>query len=63
MPLVLPAPPVAPTVVPMADPGSYLLNWPVGSGVAGYAISFRPVNNVPYEPFDLSGPIWLEMSF
>lgn len=46
-----PSPPVPPTVVPMADPGAYLLNWPVGQEVAGYAISFRPVNTTRYEPF------------
>ncbi len=46
-----PAPPITPTVVPMADPGVYLLNWPVEQGVAGYAISFRPVNTSQYVPF------------
>ncbi|MDX1413407.1 MAG: M20/M25/M40 family metallo-hydrolase [Candidatus Promineifilaceae bacterium] len=43
--------PVTPTIVPMADPGSYLLNWPVDQGVQGFAISFRPINNGRYEPF------------
>ena len=46
-----PAPPLTPTIVPMADPGAYLLNWPVEEGVAGYAISFRPLNSTQYVPF------------
>ena len=46
-----PPPPVAPTIVPMADPGTYLLNWPVDPSAAGYAISFRPVNSASYVPF------------
>jgi hypothetical protein len=46
-----PPPPVAPTIVPMADPGVFLLNWPVDPGAAGYAISFRPVNSASYPPF------------
>lgn len=46
-----PAPPVAPTIVPMADPGAYLLTWPVEPDVAGYAISFRPIDSTLYAPF------------
>jgi hypothetical protein len=46
-----PPPPVQPTIVPLADPGTFLLTWPVEPGVAGYAISFRPVNSPVYEPF------------
>jgi hypothetical protein len=46
-----PPPPVQPTIVPLADPGSFLLTWPVEPGVDGYAISFRPVNSSTYEPF------------
>jgi len=46
-----PAPPIAPTIVPMADPGTYLLTWPVDPAVAGYAISFRPVYSADYAPF------------
>ena len=46
-----PAPPIPPTIVPMADPGTYLLTWPVEQGVAGYAISFRPIDSVGYTPF------------
>ncbi len=46
-----PPPPVVPTIVPMADPGTYLLTWPVDPRAAGYAISFRPVNSSSYAPF------------
>ncbi len=46
-----PPPPAAPTIVPMADPGTYLLNWPVDRSASGYAISFRPVNSASYAPF------------
>jgi Peptidase family M28 len=47
-----PPPPVQPTIVPFGDrPGTYLLTWPVEPGVAGYAISFRPVTSPSYEPF------------
>ncbi len=46
-----PAQPIIPTVVPMADPGAYLLNWPVEEGVAGYAISFRPIDSSQFQPF------------
>ncbi len=46
-----PPPPVQPTIVPLADPGTYLLTWPVEPGVDGYAISFRPLQSAIYEPF------------
>lgn len=46
-----PAPPISPTIVPMADPGSFLLNWPVDPAAAGYAISFRPIDSTGYAPF------------
>ncbi|MFL7840165.1 MAG: M20/M25/M40 family metallo-hydrolase [Candidatus Promineifilaceae bacterium] len=46
-----PPPPVQPTIVPLADPGTFLLTWPVEPGVAGYAISFRPINSSTYEAF------------
>jgi hypothetical protein len=46
-----PPPPVQPTIVPLADPGTFLLTWPVEPGVAGYAISFRPITSSIYDPF------------
>jgi hypothetical protein len=46
-----PPPPVQPTIVALADPGTYLLTWPVEPGAAGYAISFRPIGSAIYEPF------------
>jgi hypothetical protein len=46
-----PPPPISPTVVPMADPGAYLLTWPVDPLAEGYAISFRPLNSPGYAPF------------
>ncbi len=46
-----PPPPVQPTIVPLADPGTFLLTWPVEPGVAGYAISFRPLDSPVYAPF------------
>jgi hypothetical protein len=46
-----PPPPVSPTIVPMADPGAYLLTWPVDPSAAGYAISFRPINSASFAPF------------
>ena len=46
-----PPPPPTPVIVQMADPGAYLLNWPVAPEAAGYAISFRPVGSEEYSPF------------
>jgi len=46
-----PPPPVGLTIVPMADPGTYLLTWPVDFDAAGYAISFRLLNSASYPAF------------
>jgi hypothetical protein len=46
-----PPPPPAPAVAPMADPGSYVINWLPDPQVGGYAISFRPVGSEEYPPF------------
>lgn len=46
-----PPPAVGLTIVPMADPGSYLLTWPVDPLAAGYVISFRPIDSPGYAPF------------
>ncbi len=46
-----PVPPPQPTIANMADPGSYLLTWPLGSDAAGYAISFRPLDSSYYPTF------------
>jgi hypothetical protein len=46
-----PSPASAPTVAPMADPGTYLLTWNVDPQAAGYAISFRPLNSDRFLPF------------
>jgi hypothetical protein len=46
-----PPPPPAPAVTPMADPGSYILNWLPDPSAAGYAISFRPIGTEDYPPF------------
>lgn len=43
-----PAPPVVAT---MAEPGAYLLTWPVSEDAAGYAISFRPADSTYYPTF------------
>ena len=46
-----PAPPLVPTIAPMADPGSYILAWPPDPHATGYAISFRPLGSDAYAPF------------
>jgi len=46
-----PATPPSPTIADMAEPGSFLLTWPVDPTVAGYAISFRPLSSPSYPPF------------
>ncbi len=46
-----PSTPPPPTIADMADPGMYLLTWPVDPSVAGYAISFRPLSSPSYPPF------------
>ena len=43
-----PAPPI---IAAMAEPGAYLLTWPVTPDASGYAISFRPVDSVYYPTF------------
>jgi hypothetical protein len=43
-----PAPPI---IAAMAEPGAYLLTWPVSPEAAGYAISFRPADSVYYPTF------------
>ncbi|MFO7536519.1 MAG: M20/M25/M40 family metallo-hydrolase [Chloroflexota bacterium] len=45
-----PAVPPAPTISPMAEPGSYLLAWATDPQAAGYAISFRPVGTSSLPP-------------
>lgn len=44
-----PGSPPPPLIATMAQPGSYLLTWPVDEGAEGYAISFRPLGS-PYYP-------------
>lgn len=46
-----PPAPAAPAVTPMADPGSYILNWLPDPSAAGYVISFRPLGSEDYPPF------------
>jgi len=43
-----PAPPI---IASMAEPGTYLLTWPVAQDASGYAISFRPVDSLYYPTF------------
>jgi hypothetical protein len=43
-----PAPPI---IAAMAEPGAYLLTWPVTADASGYAISFRPADSAYYPPF------------
>lgn len=43
-----PAPPI---IASMAEPGTYLLTWPVTPDASGYAISFRPVDSLYYPTF------------
>lgn len=43
-----PAPPI---IASMAEPGTYLLTWPVTQDAAGYAISFRPLDSLYYPTF------------
>jgi hypothetical protein len=45
--------PAPPLVAAMAEPGAYLLTWPVDPAAAGYAVSFRPVDSTYYPPFQL----------
>ncbi|RIK19601.1 MAG: hypothetical protein DCC51_08705 [Anaerolineae bacterium] len=46
-----PQQPAPPIIVAMAEPGAYLLTWPVTPDASGYAISFRPVNSLYYPTF------------
>lgn len=46
-----PTTPTTPIVTNMAAPGAYLLTWPVAPDVAGYAISFRPIDSPTYPSF------------
>ncbi|MCA9969210.1 MAG: M20/M25/M40 family metallo-hydrolase, partial [Anaerolineales bacterium] len=46
-----PPTPPSPTVATMAAPGAYLLSWSADPGVAGYAISFRPLDSPAYPTF------------
>lgn len=43
-----PAPPI---IASMAEPGAYLLTWPVTPDASGYAISFRPADSIYYPTF------------
>ncbi|MEM7331306.1 MAG: M20/M25/M40 family metallo-hydrolase [Chloroflexota bacterium] len=43
--------PVSPAWAPMADPGGYILTWPVDDLAAGYAMSFRVAGDPNYPPF------------
>lgn len=43
-----PAPPI---IASMAEPGAFLLTWPVSPDASGYAISFRPVDSLYYPTF------------
>jgi hypothetical protein len=46
-----PARPVALTIAPMAEPGTYILSWLPDADAAGYAISFRPAESDAYPDF------------
>lgn len=46
-----PAPPAAPAVAAMADPGSYLLNWIPDPQAVTYLVAFRRLGSDSYEPF------------
>ncbi len=46
-----PSPPLAPTVVAMANQGGFILTWPRDLQATGYAISFRPLGSQEYPPF------------
>ena len=43
--------PPPPLVATMAEPGAFLLTWPVDPVAAGYAVSFRPVDSTYYPTF------------
>lgn len=46
-----PQPPAQPIINALAEPGSYLITWPVDPAAAAYALSFRPLNSPTYPPF------------
>ncbi len=46
-----PPQPAPPIIASMAEPGAYLLTWPVSPDASGYAISFRPVDSLYYPTF------------
>lgn len=48
-----PSQPPPPLVAGMAEPGAFMLTWPVAPDAAGYAISFRPVDSAYYPTFRL----------
>ena len=43
--------PEPPLIAAMAEPGAFLLTWPVTADAAGYAISFRPADSTYYPTF------------
>jgi hypothetical protein len=43
-----PPPPPLPTIAPMADPGAFILTWPIDPTIDGYAISFRRLSDNTY---------------
>jgi hypothetical protein len=50
-----PTMPPSPNIAPMADPGSFVLNWTPDPMAAGYVISFRPIESADYVPFRFVG--------
>lgn len=46
-----PAQPAPPIIVPMAEPGAFLLTWSVTPDASGYAISFRSIDSAYYPTF------------
>ena len=46
-----PSRPIPPTVVKMANPGTFLLTWSIDPQAAGYAIAFRPTEINSYPTF------------
>lgn len=43
--------PPPPIITSMAEPGSFMLTWPVAPEASGYAISFRPADSLYYPTF------------
>jgi hypothetical protein len=46
-----PPPAPVPTIAPMENPGSFILNWPPDPQAAAYSISFRPVGSAEFAAF------------